>query len=260
MPHQLIRKLEHFVALSPSDKEALVTIVRRPLRNLCKGTDIISEGETAHFIRILLSGWAFRYKKLGDGRRQILSVVLPADICDTNLFADIEIDHSIIAATPLVMVEIPHEEINKMVAEFPALREALVWDLQVSMGLLHESIVNIGQRNALERMANLFCEIYVRQQMIGIVEGSTCHFPLTQADLAAVTGLSTVHVNRTLQEMRRRSLISLVGKSLRILNLPELKSVALFNPAFLHLSKPAKDRAAGIQPIINHAAADIVAA
>lgn len=240
MSHQLIRKFEHFGPLPNNEKDALTSLLRRPLQNVGKGVDIIGEGEKADGVRILLSGWAFRYKKLTDGRRQILSIVLPADICDINLFASFEIDHTICAATPLVIAEIPYDEINQVIEAFPALRLALWWDMQMSRGLLHESIVNIGQRTALERMANLFCEICIRLQMIGAASDDlSFNFPLTQADLAAATGLSTVHVNRTLQDMRQMRLIALSGRSLQILDLPMLKHVALFNPAFLHLPKPS---------------------
>jgi len=237
MYSQLIRKLERFCALPSVDKEALLATIRRPLRNVSRGDDIITARQVADDIRILLSGWGFRYKRLSDGRRQILSVVLPADICELNVFSMVEMDHSIMAATPLVLGELPRPDLEALMADRPAIQRALSCDLQLSIGLLHESIVNIGQRNALERTANLFCEICVRLLLIGASESLNFYFPLTQADLAAMTGLSTVHVNRTLQELRRLKLISLSEKHLHVLDLDGLKSLALFDPAFLHLPR-----------------------
>ncbi len=235
MYSQLIRKLERFCPLTQADKETLLGAFRRPLRNVARGDEIISQGEIADDVRVLLSGWAFRCKRLRDGRRQILTIVLPADICDLNVFAATEMDHEIVAATPLVLGELPRAGLQAIMTNQPALHRALSSDMQQAIGLLHESIVNIGQRNALERMANLFCELSMRLELIGASDNLSFHFPLTQADLAAATGLSTVHVNRTLQELRRMDLIALSGKDLRVLNLPGLRSLALFDAAFLHL-------------------------
>lgn len=237
MYSQLIRKLERFCPLTQVDKETLLGAIRRPLRNVPRGDEIISQGEIASDVRVLLSGWAFRCKRLRDGRRQILTIILPADICDLNVYAATEMDHEIVAATPLVLGELPRTGLQAILASHPALHHALSCDMQQAIGLLHESVVNIGQRNALERMANLFCELCIRLELIGAADNLGFHFPLTQADLAAATGLSTVHVNRTIQELRRMDLIALAGKDLRVLDLPGLKSLALFDPAFLHLPR-----------------------
>jgi len=95
--------------------------------------------------------------------------------------------------------------------------------------------MSLGQRTASERMAHLFCEIFFRLRLAGLTQGDSCDFPLTQADLADATGLSKVHVNRTLQELRSTELISLKGKSLRIPNLERLMNAGLFNANYLHM-------------------------
>ncbi len=235
MYSQLLRKLERFCPLTQTDKETLLGSIRRPLRNVSRGEEIIAQGEVADDVRVLLSGWALRYKRLKDGRRQILSIVLPADICELNVHATTTMDHDIVAATPVVLGELARADVQALMTSNLALHRALSCNMQQSIGLLRESIVNIGQRNALERMANLFCELCVRLDLIGAYGSLSVHLPLTQADLAAATGLSTVHVNRTLQELRRMGLISLSGKDLRVLNVSGLKSLAMFDPAFLHL-------------------------
>jgi CRP-like cAMP-binding protein len=235
MYSQLIRKLERFCPLTQADKDSLLGTIRRPLRNVSRGEQVVAQGEIAHDVRVLLSGWAVRCKQVKDGRRQILSIVLPADVCDLNVHAATEMDHAIVAATPLVLGELPRAGVQDLMVTHPALHRALSCDMQQSIGLLHEAIVNIGQRNALERMANLFCELSVRLELIGANETLSFPLPLTQADLAAATGLSTVHVNRTLQELRRMGLIALSGKDLRVLDLHRLKSLAMFDPAFLHV-------------------------
>jgi CRP-like cAMP-binding protein len=248
MSSHLIRKLERFGPLSFEDKQALSAVVQRPLRNIAKGTDLIREGDWANDIRILLSGWALRYKQLRDGRRQVISMALPADVCDLNVFSPIGMDHSIVAATPLVIAVISRESLISLLAEHPSLMRALSYDFQLSIGLLHDSIISIGQRTALERVANLFCGLCIRLELIGCLENLNFHFPLTQSDIAAATGLSVVHVNRTLGELRRMHLISLVSKKLHILDLQGLRSVALFNPAFMPLPPlgDAGDKSGGI--------------
>ena len=240
MSNQLIRKLERLCALTPLDREALHSVLRRPLLNLPRGAELIREGASADDVRILLSGWAVRSTRLRDGRRQILSLLLPAEVCELNIFAPTAMGHSIVAVTPLVIAVITRDEIDATLTARPALRRAFARDLQLAIELLHEAIVSIGQRNALERVAHLFCELIARLNLIGAAENLNFQLPLTQTDLAALTGLSAVHVNRTLQELRRAELISLVGKELRVLDLNRLKAVALFDSAFLHL--PANPR------------------
>ena len=243
MPHQFLRKLERLGSLSPTDKEVLVALLRRPLINLPKGSDLIRIGDIASSIRVLLSGWGLRYKFLPDGRRQILSLVLPADICEMNVFSSLQMDHSIIAAAPTVLAEISRDDLQALMARKPAIRNYFLRDLQLTIGLLQEAIVNIGQRTALERMANLFCELHARLDLIGSAPDMQFEFPLVQADLAAATGLSTVHVNRTLQELRHLQLITLSGKQLRILDVAGLRALALFNPDLVRLTGPSQTSA-----------------
>lgn len=249
MSSHLARKLERFARLSAADKEALFTLTRRPLRNIPRGQMILREGETSPGMRIFLSGWSYRCKSLEGGRRQIVSFLLPGDVCDLNACVLSYSDHSIVAATQVTVVDIPRQNVEDIAHGHPALFQALCWDEQVSVGLLREWIINIGQRTALERMANLFCELFVRLDMVGLTNERMFSFPVTQADLAAATGLSTVHVNRTLQELRRAELVSLTGRGLHILDFPRLKRLAQFRPNYLHLGWDYPDApAAPVEP------------
>ena len=96
-------------------------------------------------------------------------------------------------------------------------------------------MLNVGQRTAFERIAHLVCELFLKLEAVGLTQGFRCDWPLTQADLADATGLTSVHVNRTLQQLRREGLIEIAGRKLAILNLARLQSVASFNPHYLHL-------------------------
>jgi CRP-like cAMP-binding protein len=247
MSSHLARKLDRFARLSLVEKEALFTLTRRPLRNVARGQVIVREGEASPGMRIFLSGWGYRCKSIEGGRRQILAFLLPGDVCDLNTYVLSHSDHAIVAATQTTIVDIPHPTVEDIAYRHPALFRALCWDEQVSVSLLREWIVNIGQRTALERMANLFCELFVRLDLVGLVNESSFAFPITQTDLAAATGLSTVHVNRTLQELRRAELVSLTGRGLHILDFPRLARLAQFRPNYLHLGYPDPATGAPVQ-------------
>jgi len=104
----------------------------------------------------------------------------------------------------------------------------------VSKSVNREWIVNVGQRSAQERIAHLLCEMFLRLESVGLTDGFSCAFPPTQTDIADATGLTPVHVNRTIQELRRTGLIVLENQKLAILDMQALQSLALFNPEYLH--------------------------
>jgi CRP-like cAMP-binding protein len=115
------------------------------------------------------------------------------------------------------------------------LTQALWWHELVTAAIQREWTLNLGQRSAYERLAHLLVELYIRLAAVGRAQEGRCDFPLTQNDLADATGLTAVHVNRTLQELRRDELIELDRKQLRILDLKRMMDVSMFNPNYLHL-------------------------
>jgi CRP-like cAMP-binding protein len=117
----------------------------------------------------------------------------------------------------------------------PRILQALLWDTLVSVSIQREWTVNLGQRTAYERIAHLFCETYIRLRAAGQISGSSCDWPLRQIQIADATGLSAVHVNRTIQDLRDNGLIMLTGRRLTIPDLEALKGAALFDPNSLHL-------------------------
>jgi CRP-like cAMP-binding protein len=143
-------------------------------------------------------------------------------------------DHSIASITKLRVAEIGREVFHQVVMNFPNITTALWWQELVSKSIHREWIVNIGQRNAQERMAHLFCEMFLRLESVGLTDGFTCDFPLTQNDIADATGLTPVHVNRSLQELRRRELVIVERQKLTIPDMLALQDAGLFNPEYLH--------------------------
>jgi CRP-like cAMP-binding protein len=210
------------------------------VREIGPRRDVIREGDKPRAVNIVIEGWACRYKQLPDGRRQIVHFFLPGDLCDANVFLLREMDHSIGAITSLRYAEISPPDFEDLQLRSPRITQALWWHELVNAGISREWITNVGQRTAFERIAHLFCELYHRLRIVGRTENGSCAFPLTQMDLADATGLTAVHVNRTLQELRRQGLIELQGKRLNIPDLGALERVSMFNPNYLHLDREGR--------------------
>ncbi|MCT8266278.1 Crp/Fnr family transcriptional regulator [Afifella sp. JA880] len=241
MEPALTRKLEHFTRLSPEDKSELTRIASERVRSLPAHQDVIREEEKPRVVNLVLEGWACRYKHLEDGRRQIISFFMPGDLCDLNVFILKRMDHSIGTLTDVKIAEISQETLEAMGLAYPRILQALWWDALVSAAIQREWTVALGQRNATERLAHLFCEIFCRLRCIGLTEGSSCPLPLTQIELGDATGLSFVHINRTLQDLRRDGLIKLNRRRLVIPDLEALMRVGLFNPNYLHLDHEGRN-------------------
>jgi CRP-like cAMP-binding protein len=241
----LVERLRSFTTLTPAQEARLRAVAEasavKPTRR-----DLIREGERSRAAFLILAGWACRHRTLEDGRRQILQFLLPGDLCDVHNALLGRMDHSIGALTEVRYAEIAHERIAELEAD-PDLRRALQWQSVLAAAAQREWTVNIGLRNAMERLAHLFCELFVRLRAMDMTDGHACDFPLTQVDLAEATGLTPVHVNRTLQEMRRTGLIVLDRRRLTIPDLTTLQEVGLFSATYLHLGReqpePAPKRA-----------------
>jgi len=231
----LIRKLEHFVRLSSADRAILDRAATDRVRNFAPRIDIAREGEKPQSVSLILAGWACRYKQLEDGRRQIVSFFLPGDICDLNVFILREMDHSIGTITSVTIADLSREFFVEINACYPRIATALAWESLVNSAIQREWTMSLGQRTAYERMAHLLSEIFIRLRLAGLTRDDGCEFPLTQSDLADATGLSKVHVNRTLQELRSAELIILKGKSLTVPSLERLMNAGLFNANYLHM-------------------------
>lgn len=235
MTNPLVQKLRRFTRLSSSDEEALDAATRSNVSSLGAREDIIGEGDAPAHVNLILSGWACRYKQLADGRRQITAFFVPGDLCDLRIFILKAMDHSIGTLTPVTFARLSRDAILELSDAHPRLSRALWWSGLVSEAIEREWIVNLGQRRATERCAHLMCELYLRLETVGLVNGQAFEWPLTQTELGEAAGLSTVHINRTLQELRASQLIELRGKTLRILDFERLKAAASFSSNYLHL-------------------------
>jgi CRP-like cAMP-binding protein len=229
-----IRRLNVLRPMTPEAIALLERAIAEGLQLAGSGEDLVVEGDPADRVRIVLSGWLCRYKTLEDGRRQIVNFIFPGETCDAHSFLLAKMDHSIATITQVTYAEIHRARFETMVASDRSLAEAFWCDTLVNAAIQREWTINLGRRVALERVAHLFCEIFERLRPVGLVDGNSCTFPVTQMDLADATGLSVVHLNRTLQELRASGLIVLRERTLTINNLDALRDAALFSPNYLH--------------------------
>jgi CRP-like cAMP-binding protein len=234
MDNPLIRKLSNYVRLSEEDRQALDSLGRNTA-HFAAHTDLIHEGDPTGGIYLILTGWACRYKVLPDGQRQIMAYFIPGDICDQRVFVLRRMDHSISTVTPATVAVIPKERMISLTDHNPRIARALWWSTLVDEAITREWVMNVGQRSAFERLGHLICEMFVRARAVDLSDGLSFEFPVIQAELADTTGLTTVHINRTLKELRAEGLIALKGRHLTILDLDRLVSLSMFNPNYLHL-------------------------
>ncbi|WFU20852.1 Crp/Fnr family transcriptional regulator [Bradyrhizobium sp. CB1717] len=231
----VLRRFNALRPLSDEDAAALEHAILEGLLRAGPGEDLIGEGDPIDSVRIVLSGWLFRHKTLEDGRRQIVNFILPGETCDAQAYLLPTIDHSITTATPVAYAEIKRARFEQLMAANRTLAEAFMCETLLNSAIQREWIVNLGRRSAFERVAHLFCEIFERLRAVGLIDGNSCALPVTQTDLADATGLSVVHANRTIQELRASGLIVLKDRTLTIGDLGALKNAAMYSPGYLRL-------------------------
>lgn len=230
----LVRRLSAFRKISPEAASALDVAIRGRIVVASAGQELVCEGDPADRIRIILSGWMAGYKALEDGRRQIVNFALPGDTCDAFVYLLRRMDHSIVSLTPVTFAEIDRERFEVFIASDRALAEGFWCETLSNAAIQREWTINLGRRDAFERVAHLLCELIERLRVVGLWDGHSCAFPVTQLDLADATGLSVVHVNRTLQELRSSGLIVLRDRTLTVNDLNALKGAAMFSADYLH--------------------------
>ena len=210
----LILKLDSIFTLTDDERQALANLPMQ-VAVIKEGQDIVRAGDQPSRSCLLLSGFACVYKLTGAGKRQIVGFNIPGDMPDLqSLHLDI-LDNSVSTLTQCRVGFITHEALRDLCERYPRLAAAFWRSTLVDAAIFREWVMNVGQRDAYSRMAHVFCELIVRLRAVGLVEDDACNLPITQAEFADAIGVSTVHVNRVLQEMRAHGLIELTGDRLR---------------------------------------------
>lgn len=234
----LIRKLKSIAPLLDTDRRAIESLPVR-IHNLDARQDIVRDGDKPSHCCLIIDGWACRYKLLSQGKRQILSFHIPGDIPDLQSLHVPTMDHSLGTLTKATVAFIPHDSLRELTVRHPGIA-AIFWrDTLIDAGIFREWLVSMGRRSAFEHVAHLFCELYLKLQAVGLAGNYRCPLPVTQADLADALGLTTVHVNRVIQEMRGKTLLTLRNRTLAIEAWDELLRISEFDPTYLHLERRA---------------------
>jgi CRP-like cAMP-binding protein len=213
-----------------------LSIRQRRVRNR---HDIVSDAEQSHEVHLITSGFAYRYKQLWNGSRQIMGFLIPGDFCDLRTWLLGRMDHSVSALGNCELAVIPHRHLFELVDQRPRLALSLWRETMLDAAISREWVINLGRRPADGRLAHLLCEIWYRLQGVGLARDHSYEFPVTQGELADALGLSIVHVNRTLQLLRAQGLISPQSNRITLLDWPRLQEVAEFDPAYLQVHTAA---------------------
>jgi CRP-like cAMP-binding protein len=230
----LIRKLEQRDVLSEEEKRVLEGAIVR-IKEFLPDEDMIREGDRLTESTLLLDGFAARYKVLTDGKRQITAIHVAGDFVDLHSFLLKQMDHAVLAITRCTVGAVPHEILREITESHPHLGR-LLWLSTLIDGAIHrEWLVAMGRRPAASHTAHLLCELFLRLQAVGLTRDNSFRLPLTQAELGDTLGLSTVHVNRVIEELRGDRLITWRRDTVVIEDWPRLKQFAEFDPTYLSL-------------------------
>jgi CRP-like cAMP-binding protein len=232
----IIAKLGSIFALSDEEKAA---IMRLPLQvqDLRADQDIVREGDRPSRCCALLEGLTSTYKVTQEGKRQINAFQIAGDIPDLLSLHLRTLDVSLCTLTACRVAFIQHEPLRELCHAYPRVADAFWRQTLIEGSVIREWMLNVGRREAYDRLSHLLCELVTRMRAVGLVRDHACELPITQGEFADATGLSTVHVNRTIQELRAAGLIRLKGKVLTVLDWEGLKRAGEFSPVYLHLEQ-----------------------
>jgi CRP-like cAMP-binding protein len=232
--HPLLSKIARSLVLSEAEAEAIRGV---PVQSVVVKADqiIVREGDKPSRSCMVAEGVACTSKVIAGGKRQIMALHIQGDMPDLHSLHLDALDSDIWAITDCRLAFMAHKDLRAINRAHPRLGEDL-WRTNLVEGAIYrEWMVNVGQREALSRMAHLFCEMLLRSEDAGLGENGTCPFPVTQGDLSEMTSMSNVHVNRTLQALREQGLISFGKGSLTIHDWPALVALGDFRADYLHL-------------------------
>ncbi|ACA16319.1 cyclic nucleotide-binding protein [Methylobacterium sp. 4-46] len=196
-------------------------------------TDLVREGEDPGGAYAILAGAACCYKLRTIGTRHIVGYLLPGDIADADAVTVRRADASLATLSACTVAFLPRALLAEIRAAHPGIASALRAAKLVEAAILRTWLANLGCRSALERTAHLFCELRARLQVVGLAGDAAYDLPMTQIDLSLTLGMSTVHMNRTLHELRRQEAADLRGRTLHILDRDRLEGIAEFDPSYL---------------------------
>lgn len=233
----LVRKLGSFIRLTPAEL-TLLEEIQSHRRHIGKQTELVHEGQSGHRAFILQEGWASCYKILPDGGRQIITFSLPGDCMGLRSVLLRTSDHSFAAITDAVVSDIPSNRIISLFHDQPRIGAAILWAASRDEAMTVEHLVNIGRRSAIDGMAHLILELWERLRLVGMATQAGFDCPLNQNALADALGLSVIHVNRVLRQLRERGLMTFLAHKVIIHDVAGLRALAQYDSGYLDQSEP----------------------
>lgn len=220
-----LRAMPHFREFEPQELSFVSSFKTGELLAEA-GTTLLHEGAHSAHLYTLLSGWAFRYKTLEDGRRQILNYMLPGDLIGLQGSIIGEMQHSVEALSPLVLCMFQRDRMHELFRNHPGLSFDITWLAAQEERMLDDHLLSLGRRTAIERAAYLISFLYHRATSVGLAASHSLFLPITQMHVADTLGLSIVHTNKTLRKLADRSLIRWLDRSCEVLDVPGLMELA----------------------------------
>jgi CRP/FNR family transcriptional regulator len=212
-----------------AEEVAFVSDLKSGELNAEPGTTLFLQGTNSAHLYTLLSGWAFRYKTLPDGRRQILNYVLPGELVGLQAAVLNEMQHSVEALTNCVLCIFPREKLWTLYSKYPALAFDVTWLASREEQIIDDQLLSVGRRTALERMAFVLLQLYLRAEAVGMAKNNKVQFPFIQQHIADTLGMSLVHANKTLRRLTSAKVVRWQGKAFEILDPDKLAGIALYD-------------------------------
>ncbi len=234
-----LRNLERRDRLSDDEIRVIKELPGRPA-TFAAGEEFVVEGSRPKESCLVTAGFAARSQWLRSGERQITAVHVPGDFVDLHSMMLKVMDHSVVALGPCKVFFVPHEKIKEVTETRPHLARLFWMSTTIDGAIQRTWITCLGRRSAEQHLAHLVCELYVRLEAVGIASGLAFEFPITQAQLGDVLGLSVVHVNRKLQELRNAGLVEWRDGKVNIRDFEQLAELSEFDPTYLSLSREAR--------------------
>lgn len=230
----LISRLAGLGPLTNADRAAISALPMR-FQVFAANDEVVSQGKAPTECCLVLDGLLCRYKLMGDGRRQIIALLAPGELPDLHGLHLDRMDHYLAALSRARVAFIPHTAMRDLMASSPGVAANLWRETLIDAAVTREWVVGLGRRSAFSRLAHLFCELAIKLERAGMRRGDEYPLPLRQAELADALGLSLVHLNRVLQQLRRLEAVEVRGGVLKITDWRKLTEAAEFHPSYLHL-------------------------
>jgi CRP-like cAMP-binding protein len=231
-----LKQLRKRTEISAEEERAIRETVRET-RQVPADQMLIRSGQRLESSVVLLNGWMARSKDLQSGERQVTELHVAGDFADLHGFTLKCLEHDVVTLSDCTIGVVPHDRIQELTERYPRLARIYWFSTNIDAAIHREWVLSLGQRSAISRMAHLFCELYERLDVVGRTSGAGYEFPLTQRELSECLGLTVVHANRTLQELRRRGLVELENRRVTITDRKKLETIAEFDPAYLYLDR-----------------------